>query len=114
MQCTFCGTENRAEYKFCGMCGVRLERRHGERRVKPSGASTKCACGFVNEPGFKFCGMCGTRIDRRMQDRRSASSEGRAVAIANAQLPTPETTSRPTPKPMAAKAAVAEPEEPGL
>src|SRR5437660_8131751 len=94
MQCTFCGTENRPEYKFCGMCGVRLERRQAERRVRQGGMSVKCAsCGHLNEPGLKFCGMCGTRTERRVQDRRgseSANEKVRAAAIANAQLPTPE------------------------
>lgn len=92
MQCTFCGTENRPEYKFCGMCGVRLERRKAERRVQQNGISIKCSsCGNLNEPGLKFCGMCGTRTERRMQDRRGSGNEPlRAAAIANAQLPTPE------------------------
>ncbi len=96
MQCAFCGTENRSEYKFCGMCGVKLERRHAERRVHPTGVSTKCpSCGHMNEGGLKFCGMCGTRVERRMQERRVAGSEdARAAAIANAQLPTPEAAGR--------------------
>ena len=96
MQCTFCGTENRPEYKFCGMCGVRMERRQAERRVRGSSLGVKCAsCGHENEPGLKFCGMCGTRTERRMQDRRgndSANEQLRAAAIANAQLPTPESS----------------------
>jgi hypothetical protein len=92
MQCTFCGTENRPEYKFCGMCGVKLERRQTERRARQGGVDVKCAsCGHLSEPGLKFCGMCGTRVERRMQERRGSGNEnGRAVAIANAQLPTPE------------------------
>ncbi len=96
MQCAFCGTENRPEYKFCGMCGVKLERRHAERRVHASGVSTKCpSCGHMNEGGLKFCGMCGTRVERRLQERRVAGSEdARAAAIANAQLPTPEAAGR--------------------
>src|SRR5690242_9293798 len=97
MLCTFCGTENRPEYKFCGSCGVRLERRQLERRKDKSGVSTKCeSCGHVNEPGMKFCGMCGTRIERRLADRRGASDEARAAAIANAQLPSPEVGGRKT------------------
>jgi len=97
MLCTFCGTENRPEYKFCGSCGVRLERRQLERRKDKSGVSTKCeSCGHVNEPGMKFCGMCGTRVERRMAERRGASDEARAAAIANAQLPSPEVASRKT------------------
>ncbi len=91
MQCTFCGTENRPGYKFCGMCGVRLERRETDRRVQQGGISQKCAsCGHLSEPGLKFCGMCGSRIERRVQERRAAESGSRAAAIANAQLPTPE------------------------
>ncbi|MBZ5493985.1 MAG: zinc ribbon domain-containing protein [Acidobacteriia bacterium] len=96
MLCTFCGTENRPEYKFCGSCGVRLERRQAERRSRQSG-STKCAgCGHVNEPGMKFCGMCGTRVERRMEERRGTGDAARAAAIANAQLPPPELKGRAT------------------
>src|SRR6476660_974718 len=95
MLCTFCGTENRPEYKFCGSCGVRLERRQVERRVRPSGVSMKCeGCGHLNEPGMKFCGMCGTRIERRVQERRVGTDEPRAGAIANAQLPSPDVAGR--------------------
>jgi hypothetical protein len=108
MLCTFCGTENRPEYKFCGSCGVRLERRQLERRKDKSGASTKCeSCGHVNEPGMKFCGMCGTRIERRMAERRGASDETRAAAIANAQLPSPVVSAR---RPARAATAVEEAE----
>lgn len=108
MLCTFCGTENRPEYKFCGSCGVRLERRQLERRKDKSGLSTKCeSCGHVNEPGMKFCGMCGTRIERRMTERRGASEEARAAAIANAQLPSPEAGGRKIAR--AAATAVEEP-----
>ena len=97
MLCTFCGTENRSEYKFCGSCGVRLERRQLERRKDESGVSTKCeSCEHVNEPGMKFCGMCGTRVERRMAERRGTSDEARAAAIANAQLPSPEVAGRKT------------------
>jgi hypothetical protein len=95
MLCTFCGTENRPEYKFCGMCGVRLERRQAERRASPGGLSMKCAeCNHVNDPGLKFCGMCGTRVERRVQERRASADEPRAAAIANAQLPTPDSGGR--------------------
>src|ERR1051326_740326 len=96
MQCTFCGMDNRPEYKFCGMCGVRLERRQAERRAEQSGARVKCAsCGHQSDPGLKFCGMCGARIERRLLDRRGADPEqSRAAAIANAQLPTPEAATR--------------------
>ncbi len=96
MLCTFCGTENRPEYKFCGTCGVRMERRQVERRTHQAG-STKCAgCGHVNEPGMKFCGMCGTRIERRTEERRGSSDASRAAAIANAQLPPPDVKRKPS------------------
>ena len=114
MLCTFCGTENRPEYKFCGSCGVRLERRQMERRKDKSGVSTKCeSCGHVNEPGMKFCGMCGTRIERRMLERRGASDEARAAAIANAQLPSPEVGGRKTAR-IAAPATAVEEAEPAV
>jgi hypothetical protein len=89
MLCTFCGTDNSPENKFCGMCGVRLERRKIERRVRHGTASSKCAsCGHVCEAGTTFCGMCGARIERRIAERRT--NEERANAIANVQLPSPE------------------------
>lgn len=127
MLCTFCGTENRPENKFCGMCGVRLERRQADRRVRPNGMSMKCSsCGHVNDPGQKFCGMCGTRVERRMQERRAGDNEPRAVAVANAHLPSPETSSkanssvatlaeRPAPKrPIDAPPLAARRTEPGI
>lgn len=89
MMCTFCGTENPQGNRFCGMCGVRLERRKTERRTNRS--QTTCSdCGHVNEQGHKFCGMCGVRIDRRTQERRAGDEAARATAMANAQLPTPD------------------------
>src|SRR5262249_46597185 len=92
MLCTFCGTDNRSDNKFCGMCGVRLERRKMERRAYKSSSTVKChACGQPNEPGHRFCGMCGAVVERRSQQRRvEAAEQPRAAAIANAQLPTPE------------------------
>lgn len=100
MICTFCGTENLPMNRFCGMCGVRLERRKADRRIHES-TSTKCAaCNHVNEPGYKFCGMCGERIDRRVQERRGAAGKSRAIAAANAELPGPQ-------RPLAQRAPVA-------
>src|SRR5262245_42545758 len=110
MQCTFCGTENRPEYKFCGTCGVRLERRQMDRRARAPGASLKCSgCGYLNEPSMKFCGMCGTRVDRRTQERRAGESGPRAAAVANAQLPSPEVAGRAK---MQSAAVQERPEEP--
>jgi hypothetical protein len=109
MLCTFCGTENGPENKFCGMCGVRLERRKAERRARHD--SLKCpSCGHTNEQGQKFCGMCGSRVDRRAQDRRAAAPGPRATAMANAQLPTPEAPGGKS-KPAPAAVATALPKE---
>ncbi|HET9837768.1 MAG TPA: zinc ribbon domain-containing protein [Candidatus Angelobacter sp.] len=112
MQCTFCGTENSPEHKFCGMCGVRLDRRQAERRTRQSGVSVKCSsCGHQGDAGLKFCGMCGTRVERRLQERRGSGTEPvRAAAIANAQMPTPEGSTARTSRPSAPVATVDLPE----
>lgn len=89
MICTFCGTENPWGNRFCGMCGVRLERRKSERRIDHKESTTCPDCGHVNEAGHKFCGMCGIKVDRRSLQRREANGASRAKAMANAQLPTP-------------------------
>ncbi len=73
-----------------------MERRQVERRSRQSGSAKCSGCGHVNEPGMKFCGMCGTRVDRRIDERRGMSDASRAAAIANAQLPSPETKNRAT------------------
>ena len=91
MICTFCGSENREGNRFCGMCGVRLERRKAERRANSTDINAECSsCGHINDAGYKFCGMCGFRMDRRSLERRGAPEKTRATAMANAQLPTPE------------------------
>lgn len=80
MICNFCGTENRDGNKFCGICGVRLERRKADRRAQDNSSYLRCeACGHMNESGYKFCGMCGTRIDRRVAERRGTVPSVRAV-----------------------------------
>src|SRR5215471_1666496 len=90
MICTFCGAENPTVNRFCGMCGVRVERRNAERRVDKREDTVCHSCGHVNEPRFKFCGICGAGIERRSQERRGNGEHSRAAAYANAQLPTPE------------------------
>ncbi len=96
MICTFCGAENRPENKFCGLCGVRLEQRKAERRLRQDATHLKCAsCGHINEPGYKFCGMCGSRIERRIGERRrNGSPRVRATAAANLGLPGPDVPAR--------------------
>ncbi|HEX7285376.1 MAG TPA: zinc ribbon domain-containing protein [Candidatus Angelobacter sp.] len=91
MICAFCGSDNRVENKFCGMCGVRLDQRKSERRLANAGGLKCPGCGHVNDSSYKFCGMCGTRVERRKGERRSVSvQQPRAVATANAQLPPPD------------------------
>ena len=80
MICNFCGTDNREENRFCGICGVRLERRKADRRVHNDSSFLRCEpCGHMNESGYKFCGMCGTRLDRRIAERRGTGASVRAV-----------------------------------
>lgn len=90
MICTFCGTESPQGNRFCGMCGVRLERRKSERRTHQRGSTACPGCGHLNEPGYKFCGMCGAKIDQRTRERRASEGGPRANAVANIQLPAPE------------------------
>lgn len=91
MVCSFCGTENRTENRFCGACGVRLERRMADRRVNREAVQLKCpSCNQVNDVGYKFCGQCGGRIDRRVNERRGSAVDTRATAGANASLPPPD------------------------
>ena len=49
MQCPKCGTDSKAERKFCSKCGAKLE------NVCPE-------CGFSNEPDDAFCGGCGAKL----------------------------------------------------
>ncbi len=94
MMCSFCGTVNHSENRFCGMCGVRFERRKTERRVPETSGQVCASCGHANQPGHKFCGLCGSRVDRRDHERRAVASAAklRATAVANAELPAPEGT----------------------
>ena len=50
MQCPKCQFENPEGIKFCGECGVKLE------RLCPS-------CYSSSPPSFKFCGECGHKLD---------------------------------------------------
>src|SRR5712692_10565626 len=49
MRCSKCGSDNRAERKFCASCGA------------PILASCP-KCGASNHPGERFCGECGTAL----------------------------------------------------
>jgi class 3 adenylate cyclase/tetratricopeptide (TPR) repeat protein len=49
LQCSRCGTANRAGRRYCAHCGARLP--------------VACpACGYANEAGEKFCGGCGAPL----------------------------------------------------
>jgi len=49
MQCPECQTENPDTQKFCGECGIKLEK-------------TCPGCGAKNPPQYKFCGECGHNL----------------------------------------------------
>ena len=49
MKCPSCQFENPEGKKFCGECGIELE------RICPS-------CNLPNPPQFKFCGECGYKL----------------------------------------------------
>jgi len=49
MRCAACGTENRADRRFCSQCGGAL-------------AIACPACGAENEPVDRFCGACGSAL----------------------------------------------------
>ena len=71
MRCPGCGTENRADRKFCAGCGSAL-------------AITCPACGAGNLPGDRFCGECGTSL----ASAGGATPEfGSAVASLAAAMP---------------------------
>ena len=69
--CSSCGTENRADAKFCGDCGAAF-------------AALCPACGSPIEAGTKFCGECGAALSAARPPRRSAAAArgagGRAPA----------------------------------
>lgn len=63
MKCPKCQTENPETMKFCGGCGIKLE------RVCPH-------CNFSNPPQFRFCGECGQKLEEAMTERKEPSMEG--------------------------------------
>lgn len=77
MRCDACGTENRADRKFCRECGTTL-------------AVTCAACGAANEGGDKFCGSCGANLDDESTPApavdRAPEAEVRLVSVLFADL----------------------------
>ena len=77
MRCDACGTENRADRRFCRECGTTL-------------AVTCTACGAANEAGDKFCGNCGASLDVESMpvpaESHAAVAEVRLVSVLFADL----------------------------
>jgi class 3 adenylate cyclase/tetratricopeptide (TPR) repeat protein len=75
MQCAACGTENRADRRFCGQCGGPL--------------SLTCpSCGTANEPSDRFCGECGSALGNGTPARAAVpvAAERRLVSVLFADL----------------------------
>jgi class 3 adenylate cyclase len=75
MQCATCGTENRADRRFCGQCGNPL--------------SVSCpSCGAANEPSDRFCGACGSTLGDAPAARAAVAvaAERRLVSVMFADL----------------------------
>ena len=77
MRCDACGTENRADRRFCRECGTTL-------------AVTCSMCGAANEAGDKFCGNCGAALDAEAvpvpAERKAGEAEVRLVSVLFADL----------------------------
>jgi class 3 adenylate cyclase/tetratricopeptide (TPR) repeat protein len=75
MQCATCGTENRADRRFCSQCGNPL--------------SVSCPnCGAANEPSDRFCGACGSTLGDAAAARAAVpvAAERRLVSVLFADL----------------------------
>lgn len=84
MTCLVCGSENKPENRFCGLCGgVLVGRRQGEDDAGQSPATACASCGNTNDPIYNFCGTCGVKIERR-----KLAEGGSADATAHESLPT--------------------------
>ncbi|HET7428788.1 MAG TPA: adenylate/guanylate cyclase domain-containing protein, partial [Gaiellales bacterium] len=63
MLCAACGTDNRADRRFCRECGAAL--------------SIGCpSCGAQNDPGDRFCGSCGAALTGAEAPAAPARREG--------------------------------------
>ena len=67
MNCSACGTENRAGRKFCSNCGAPL-------------ALACPACGAANDPDDRFCGECGAALEGEPRPA-PAEAERRLVSV---------------------------------
>ncbi len=55
MECPGCSFQNPEKIKFCGECGIKLQ------KACPD-------CHFINPPEFKFCGECGYNLSKFTND----------------------------------------------
>jgi len=67
VNCSACGTENRAGRKFCSNCGAPL-------------ALACPACGAANDPDDRFCGECGAALEGEPRPA-PAEAERRLVSV---------------------------------
>lgn len=76
--CSGCGFELQADFRFCPGCGRELDR------------PTTCPeCGQVADPGAKFCSECGASLQPR--ERRTRQSKRRATPQIVEVPPPPDT-----------------------
>jgi len=68
VRCPSCGTDNRADARFCEQCGIRL--------------SAMCGgCGAALRPSARFCDKCGTPVGAPVDSPKSVETERRQVTV---------------------------------
>jgi len=60
LRCNSCGTLNESNDKFCGNCGLKLEK---EMKLSPQSQIFCKSCGKINNSTNKFCIKCGLRFE---------------------------------------------------
>ena len=81
MRCSNCGTENRAERKFCSQCAAPLA------VVCPS-------CGATNQPGERYCGECAAPLTTAQPASAAVPSGGAPADLTGPEsVPGGESTS---------------------
>jgi class 3 adenylate cyclase len=71
MRCATCGSDNRADARFCGACGSAL-------------ALACASCGAANEPDRRFCYQCGKPLAEALVPAPAphlAAAERRLVSV---------------------------------
>ena len=75
MKCPKCQHENTDTQKFCGECGVKLEK-------------TCSGCGTKNPPQYKFCGECGHNLTTPFEPSQRELSFDEKISKIQRYLPT--------------------------